>query len=357
MKLTTPLFCFISLAMLGTTSASATVYSISAFTTAANWDTSISDLTYAYDSDSGSYVQDVDKINALSFEADPFGVSSIKITLNDIGTENYTRTGDGTESSPYVYSLLTNNWTWALEHSGAISAEATAISAGAKVMAIDVTTVGASYVGAPSIVFYSWSNGNSWAQDTFTAPLVNTSTYDALKSTIYYVIPDSKATEFSTDAGSSDFLQWISAMATPSVSGETTSIYYSNLRLYDTLWEDVGIEGNTWYGDVLTYSTGSEWIWSYDNGSFQYADGTSPASMYIYDKTIGWMWTAYNVYPYYYVFSSGLWAYYYTNSTIAENGTDNRLYFTWLSDGKLGWTDAAGLVAGTLTTEYTEPAE
>jgi len=77
---------------------------------------------------------------------------------------------------------------------------------------------------------------------------------------------------------------------------------------------DLG-SGWKWLSWLGYFSTSYDpWIFHLQH-SWMFSVGTSPRSLWLYDLSLGWLWTSSTVYPYLYRSSDGAWLYYLKDSS------------------------------------------
>jgi len=115
---------------------------------------------------------------------------------------------------------------------------------------------------------------------------------------------------------SSDTGEW--GMNTPSY------FVFDNFEAYGAyLWGNPDAWDQTWYGNVYAFKNGEGWMFSDENMCYQYAIGTTDG-MWVYDRELGWSWTAHDVYPYVYFENYSMWGYFY-----AGHSETDRWYCLW----------------------------
>ena len=100
---------------------------------------------------------------------------------------------------------------------------------------------------------------------------------------------------------------------TPTVGSggfDLDAVGVSHFQTADALWSAAHAWSECWYGRVYAFSRYDGWIFSVDNGAYQYAVA-SARGVWIYDTELGWYYTAESCHPYIYFSKLNAWAYYY----------------------------------------------
>jgi hypothetical protein len=149
--------------------------------------------------------------------------------------------------------------------------------------------------------------------------------HDASK---HYALTDFTKVDLSALHDSVKKIRFIISSSDTGAYGINTPTYFAfdNLVLTGShIWTKAGEKISTWYGDVYPYQTGSGWIYSYDNVSFQYVTGAE-SDAWVYDAQLGWYWTSSDSYSYIYISRLGTWAYLYQGSPA---NADERAYYIY----------------------------
>jgi len=167
------------------------------------------------------------------------------------------------------------------------------------------------------------------------------------QNTLTWTIDDTLVSQF---VASSYFQMWFIVQNADATAG---TVYLDNIRAYGPrLWltssADASTPEDSWYGTVWSLQTGEGWFASADQMAWQYGIGTDDG-MWTFDSELGWAWTNDAVYPYFYLYDSDSWGYYYIDYS-TEN--EERWYFLWTSEGDTGWSTDTDASLGIITIPY-----
>jgi len=113
---------------------------------------------------------------------------------------------------------------------------------------------------------------------------------------------------------------------TPTVGSggfDLDAVGVAHFQMGEALWESFRKWQNTWYGRVYPESRYGGWVYSADNGSWQYALAATNG-MWVYDFELGWLYASRTAPGYLYLFPPGAWAF-----SCGADGEGTRWYYLW----------------------------